>query len=74
MYVRCGTCTPGLGATTSTYDLKRDALSATVAVALPALYHYKAPKRWKQPGKLGLVAAVVALYFATSFTYGKLAG
>ncbi len=55
------------------YDIKRDALSAAVAFGLPALYHYKAPKKYKRPGKLGAVTAVVGLYFLTSFIYGKVA-
>jgi hypothetical protein len=36
------------------------------------LYVKKAPKKWKRPGKVGAVAAVVGLYFLTSFAYGKL--
>lgn len=56
----------------STYDLKRDATAAITAFSLPALYHYKAPKKWKRPGKLGAVAAVVVLYFTTSYIYGRI--
>ena len=55
----------------SSYDVKRDVTAATIAFGLPALYHYKAPKKWKRPGKLGAVAAVVGVYFLTSFIYGK---
>jgi len=58
---------------TSRYDIKRDVVSAVTAFSLPLAYHYGAPKKWKRPGKLGGVAAVVALYFATSFIYGKVA-
>lgn len=58
---------------TSHYDVKRDVVSAVTAFTLPLAYHYGAPKKWKRPGKLGGVAAVVALYFATSFIYGKVA-
>jgi hypothetical protein len=55
----------------STYDVKRDVVSAVTAFTLPVLYHYAAPKKWKRPGKLLGVTAVVVLYFATSFAYGK---
>ncbi len=41
----------------------------------PVVSHYdnKAPKKYKRPGKLGAVTAVVGLYFLTSFIYGKVA-
>jgi len=56
----------------SKHDVMRDVVSAGVAFAATALYVKKAPKKWKRPGKVGAVAAVVGLYFLTSFAYGKL--
>jgi len=78
MSVACLPCiqqSHSLGATAPTaqaHDVMRDVVSAGVAFAATALYVKKAPKKWKRPGKVGAVAAVVGLYFLTSFAYGKL--
>lgn len=55
----------------SSYDVARDVTAAAVAFGTTVLYVKKAPKKWKRPGKLGAVTAVIGLYFLTSFVYGR---
>jgi hypothetical protein len=76
-----GNCLPcqraaGLGQANGngvTFDWKRDATAGALAFAVPTLYHYTAPKKWRRFGPVGNIVAVVGLYFFYGWAYGKLA-
>lgn len=53
-------------------ELTRDLTSGVVAFALPLGYHYFAPKKWPRTNVFGNLAAVVVLYFGTSWATKKI--
>ena len=71
---RCVPCervqTRGLSAVNP--EVTRDVTAGAVAFTLPLGYHYLAPKKWPRTNVFGNLAAVVVLYFGTSWVVKKI--